>query len=670
MIKIIFSLLIQSAFATTPVQNILDPGAIDRKIDPCQNFYQYSCGSWLKEFKLPADKASYWRQGNVLSDHVEESLNTLLLKLSENQKATGTQAKLGTYYKTCIDNKEKDIAGYTELKRRLKELDGLKDRASISKHFAQLALVGSHELFEFYSDQDLKDSSQMIATVDRGGMSLPDPDYYLKEDDKSKEIREHYKVNIASMMTLMGETESLSKEIADKILAFETDLAKHSMKKDDMRDTAKRFHPMNFQGLKDLAPNIDWEVFVAGLGISVPKKLNVIEPEFIKNLNSILGQMKTSDLINILKYKFIHRSAYYLAGPLQQEDFSFWKKYLDGQNELPPRWKYCTQVVAGDMNEALGEAYVSSIPNAQEIRDKTKVLFHNIKNSFAVDLKKLTWMDKSTRIEAEKKLAKLTGKIAYPEQWRDYSKLEIKSDSFYTNELRATEFETRRDLAKIGKPTDRSEWQMSVWEANAYYTSANNEMVLPLGELVPPVFDPTSSDAANYSSLGGSTIGHELTHGFDDSGKDMDADGNFVAWWTPTAKKSFENLSTCFVTQTEAYDIIPGSKLRIRGKATLGENLADNGGLKLGLMALNKLSKRSTPKFENLNEMQQYFLAYAQGWCTKISDEKLRDNLLTNFHPPPEFRVNAVVANRPEFAKAFNCKVGTPMAPKKRCSLW
>ena len=670
MINILISIFIQGALAATPIQNILDPGAIDHQVDPCQNFYQFSCGAWLKDFKLPADKSSYWRQGNVLSDHVEESLNKILLDLSQNRNATATPLKLGSYYKSCASIKETDSDGLSELKKKLRSLDNLKDRKSIAQHLAELDLIGGHELFEFTSDQDLKDSAQMIASVDRGGMSLPDPDYYLKDDSKSTEIREKYKNHIAAMFKLIGESEKNAKASSIKILAFETELAKHSMKKDDLRDTAKRFHPMDFAGLKALAPNIDWDTFVAGLGIAVPKKLNILEPEFIQSLSILLGSMSAEDLSNLLKFKLVHSSAYYLAGPLQQEDFNFWHKYLNGQNELPPRWKYCTQIIAGEMNEALGEAYVASIPNAKEIHDQTKVLFQNIKDSFGTDLKKLTWMDKKTKTEAEKKIAKLTSKIAYPDHWRDYTKLEIDDHSFFLNELRATEFETRRDLSKIGKPTDRTEWQMSVWEANAYYTSANNEMVLPLGELVPPVYDPLFSDAANYSSLGGSTIGHELTHGFDDSGKDMDADGNFVAWWTPTSKKQFESLSECFVKQTEAYEIIPGSKLRIRGKATLGENLADNGGLKLGLMALMQLPHRNTPKFENFDEIQQYFLAYAQGWCSKISDEKLRDNLLTNFHPPPEFRVNSVISNRPEFAKAFHCKPGTPMAPKKPCSLW
>ena len=670
MTNILLSFLIQAAFAVTPVQNILDPGAIDKKVDPCENFYQYSCGGWLKDFKLPADKSSYWRQGNVLSDHVEESLNTILTELPQSKKHTANQTKLSNFYKSCVDTKSPDSDGTTELKKRLKTLNEMNDKASIAKNIAQLSIVGTHTLFEFGSDQDLKDSSQTIAAVDRGGMSLPDPDYYLKDDAKSVEIREHYKTHIETMLKLVGESDKDASAIAVKILAFETELAKHSMKKDDLRDTAKRFHPMDFDGLKGLAPSIDWDTYVSTLGISAPKKLNVTEPEFMTALSALIGSMKAEDLANIFKFKLIHRSAYFLAGPLQQEDFNFWHKYLNGQNELPPRWKYCIQIIEGEMSEALGEAYVASIPNSKEIRDKTKVIFENIKSSFAANLKTITWMDQKTKTQAEKKLKKLSSKIAYPERWRDYSKLSTDPHTFYLNELHSTEFEVRRDLAKIGKPTDRSEWLMAVWEANAYYTNANNEMVLPLGELVPPVYDPHFSDAANYSSLGGSTIGHELTHGFDDSGKDMDSDGNFVSWWTPTSAKRFEERTQCFIKQTEDYDIIPGSKLRIRGKATLGENLADNGGLKLGLMALAKMKNHSTPAFEEYDEMQQYFLAYAQGWCSKISDEKLRDSLLTNFHPPTEFRVNAVAANRPEFEKAFHCKAGSRMALVNRCAIW
>jgi endothelin-converting enzyme/putative endopeptidase len=558
------------------------------------------------------------------------------------------------------------------LKKRLKAVDGLKEPAVLAHRLAELALIGSEGLFEFYADQDPKDSGHMIAMVDRGGMSLPDPDYYLKDDAKSKEIRTHYRDHIAKSLRLAGESSSRADKIADHILAFETELARYALKLDDRRDMEKRFHPMSLEELKKLAPSIDWMTYFSALGIQPPAKLNVVEPEFLRQLSVMLARTDADRLAGFLRYKLIHRVAYYLAGPLQKEDFSFWRAYLRGQKEMPPQWKYCTQIIADGMNEGLGQAYLASIPNAKEIRAKTQTMFAEIKRAFGEELNRLKWMDASTRAQAKKKLAKMGSKIGWPEKWRDYSKLTIEKGAFFRNELATTTFEVRRNLDKIGKPTDRSEWFMSVWEPNAYYADSNNEMVLPLGELVPPVFDPRFSDGANYASLGGSTIGHELTHGFDDAGKDMDADGNFVTWWSAKAKKAFDKQSECYTQQTESYEIRPGSDLKIRGKATLGENLADNSGVKLGLIVLKQRMKKRKPAaaFEGFNENQQFFLAYAQGWCTKTSEEKLRDQLLTDFHPPAEFRVNMVLANQPEFAQAFHCKIGTKMAPKHRCSLW
>lgn len=385
-----------------------------------------------------------------------------------------------------------------------------------------------------------------------------------------------------------------------------------------------------------------------------------------------LAKIDAKDFRFWLKYALAHRSAYFIPGPLQAEDFAFWNIYLRGQKELPPPWKYCTQIVSDGMSEALGKAYVSSIPGSAEIRKKATAMFEQIRAAFKTDMKTLTWMDADTLAAGEKKLDKLGHKIGWPDKWRDYSKMQIEKNGFYSNELNATRFEEKRTLAKIDKPVDRSEWYMQAWAPNAYYADSNNEMVLPLGETVPPVFDPKFSDGANLASLGGSTIGHELTHGFDDAGKDMDADGNFVTWWTATAKKKFDDQSQCFIQQTEAYDIIPNSPLRIRGKATLGENLADNGGVKLAIMVMKDILKNRKParQVAGFNEWQQFFLAYGQGWCMKVTDEALRDELLTNFHPPAEFRVNQVLANQPEFAEAFKCKAGARMAPQNRCAIW
>lgn len=673
MIYIIASLLMIPALHAAPViHDILDAKAMDRKVDPCENFYRYSCGTWEREFKLPADKSSYWRQGSALSDNVDENLNTLLSSLAAGKAKTASEKKLGAFYQSCMQLQDPDGVGLENLKARLSRLDHINSPETLASTLAELDLIGSPGLFDFDAEQDPKDSSRTIAFVDRGGMSLPDPDYYLKDDSKSRETREKFQEHVAKSLELVGMKPAEAKTQSARILAFEIELAKHALKKDDRRDMEKTFHPMTYTQLKELMPSFHWEGYFKALGRPTPKKFNVVEPEFFKNLNTLLPRQKPEDLSALLKYKLVHRSAYFIPGPLQKEDFAFWRAFLRGQKELPPRWKYCTQVISDNMGEALGKAYVSSVPGSESIRAKTQQMFVNIKQAFKEDLKALTWMDESTRASALKKLDKMTSKIGWPGKWRDYSRVKIDAKTFYENELAATEFEVRRMLTKIDQPTDRSEWYMQVWEPNAYYSQSDNEMVLPLGELVPPVFDPKFSEGANYASLGGSTIGHELTHGFDDNGKDMDASGNYVSWWTPQSKERFESQSACYVAQTEAYEIGPDPKLRIRGKATLGENLADNGGVKLGLVALKKLMKARPPaaKFLEFDEVQQFFLAYGQSWCFKVTDEALRQSLLSNYHAPAEFRVNAVLANMPEFAEAFQCKPGSKMAPKKRCSLW
>jgi endothelin-converting enzyme/putative endopeptidase len=674
----LFPTLTGFAGAAPSVQPILDESILDKKVDPCTDFYKYSCGGWLTQFQLPSDKASYWRQGNVLTDHLEEQLKGLLEGLAKKDSTSaGTPfaGALGNFYASCMNESKANKAGAKLLGELLKTLDDpkLNEKGTLSSRLARLHLLGSTGFFEFSNGQDLKDSSQMIAFLDRGGMSLPDRDYYLQDDAKSKEVRLKYKEHIARSLKLEGVNSARAKAASEFILKFETELAKHSLPKDDRRDVQKQFHPMTYAEVTKLVPSFDWDTYIAELGLTQPPaKFNVNEPEFLKALNDLLPTLKKEDLANYLKYKLIHRSAYYVGGPLQTEDFKFWRVYLNGQKELPPRWKYCTQIVSGEMGEALGQAYVASIIGSQDIREKTKEMLAEIKKAFRDNLENLSWMDTATREAAKKKLDKMASKVGWPEKWRDYSLLKIDRNDFFQNELSAEQFENKRSLAKIGKPTDRTEWDMLTWEPNAYYNDSNNEMVLPLGELVPPVFDPKFSEGANDGSLGGGTIGHELTHGFDDSGKDMDADGNFVTWWTPESKAKFDQKSACFIKQTESYDIIPGSTLRIRGKATLGENLADNGGVKLALMALKK-SMKSRPAAApvlGMNELQQFFLAYAQGWCIKSTDEKLREQLLGDFHPPAEFRVNAVISNQPEFAEAFGCKAGSKMVPAERCAIW
>ena len=392
----------------------------------------------------------------------------------------------------------------------------------------------------------------------------------------------------------------------------------------------------------------------------------------MKAVEGILRDSSPKDLARYLKWKLAHRSADFIDGPLQKENFAFWRAYLHGTRELPPRWKYCTQIIQGDMGQALGQAYRGKRPGcrAHPLAHRSHACplqgglwrgFGQARLDGCLDARRCP--EEARQDGAQARLARPLARLLEAFDRRE---------AFYGNELAATAFENHRSFDKIGKPMDRTEWEILPWEPNAYYMASNNELVLPLGELVPPIFDPRSSDGANFGSLGGGTIGHELTHGFDDSGKDMDADGNFVGWWTPDSKARFEEKSACFVRQAESYDILPGSGARIRGKATLGESLADNGGIKLAIAALRKAAKGPGPtvSFEGMSELQQFFLGYAQSWCMKRTDQSLRDQLLSDFHPPEEFRVNAVLSNRPEFAEAFQCKPGARMAPKERCEIW
>jgi putative endopeptidase len=661
--------------AALPIQDILDPAAMDHSVDPCENFYQYSCGAWLRDFKIPGDRSAYWRQGAVLSDLVEVQLNHLLVDLANGKSKSDSPyaAKLAAFYGSCMDEKHAAKAALQDIRARLRGFDSPGDRKRTAVRIADLHRMGNGAFFFFYNDQDPKDSNQVIAFADRGGAGLPDRDYYLKEDSKSKEIRARYHDHIARDMELVGESTAKARSTADIVLRFETELARHSLPLDERRDKVKLYHPITLAVLKALTPAIDWDTYFQELGISAPQKLNALEPDFLKFMNQLIEGAKPEELSSYLRYKLMERSAYYAGGALQAEDFKFWDAYLHGQKEPLPRWKYCTRAVEGGMGEALGETYVASVPGADTIRGKVGKMLAEIKLSFEENLGTLAWMDASTRESARKKVAKMKQKVGWPEHWRDYSGLQIDGKSFLANEFRALEFEELRNLRKIGHPMDHTEWSMFAWEPNAYYDGASNEMVLPLGELVPPVFDSRFSDGANYGSLGAGTIGHELTHGFDDEGKDLDADGNLAPWWTPKAKEMFETKSACFIRQTEAYEILPGSGLHIRGKATLGENLADNGGVKLALIALKRamrLPRPVTPAFQGMSELQQYFVGYAQGWCLKETNESLRNELLSDFHPPAEFRVNAVFANQPEFAEAFGCQLGAKMAPKVRCSIW
>lgn len=664
MFPIIILLLLQSitVIGAPIVPNpILDINAINKAISPCDDFYQYACGTWLRKTKIPSDKSATYRQWTLLDDISEKKLNDLLTQYSNGDFHVKSKyaEQLGAVYGSCM------AKNLPENKTKLLELLSSIDRIDSPKAFAEMVAGlqerGINVLFSFYGAPDNNDSTRMIGYMDQGGMSLPDREFYLKQDAKSQKILRSYDQHTARTFQLLETAGNTS-----TILQLETQLAKHALPLDDRRDPEKTNNPMSISDFKKLAPKFDWDSYFAYFNLSQMKKIIVSEPEFYKGLNAILETWKAEDLKTYLRWQTIHSFSEAAGGKLENENFVFFKKTLAGTKKKQERWKVCTHLTGSLMNEALGEAYVNMVSGDAQ-KKYTQELIDGIKQSFAKNLDRLDWIDSSTKKAALEKLGKLNQKIAYPNQWRNYDTLKATSSNIVTNVAKANQFNTRFNLSKIGLPVDKNEWQMSVWEANAYYEASRNEIVFPLAELLPPVLDLQASDGANFGALG-ATVGHELTHGYDDSGRHYDADGNLKDWWSENTSKRFEEKSACFIEQAGKYRF---GDLAVNGKATLGENLADQGGTKLAYLAFQaRKTAAQKPRTGDFSEEQEFFISYAQSWCGKNTEESLRNQILSDYHPPVEFRVNAVVMNMPEFAKAFSCKEGSRMAPANRCFLW
>jgi endothelin-converting enzyme/putative endopeptidase len=553
-------------------------------------------------------------------------------------------------------------------------VDHLESTAQLAPLVAKLHREGVYVLFAFGSGQDLKDANSVIGFLDQGGMGLGEPSFYFDKDAKSKEIRKKYIAHIAKLLSLAGENKLTAKQSAQKIMEFETRLAEKAMAFDDRQNPSKVNHPITRESLAKAAPTIDWAGYFHALP-APESALNLNEPDYFAHMSEVVASTPIDDLKTYLRWQIIHRSASAVSREFERENFDFWSRYLHGEKKMKPRWKICTRYVENKLGYALAEVYVRTL-DSEAIRAKMEALIQGIEQSFHYDLEALAsgdsaWLDLATKQEALKKLTKLKRKLGGPEKWRDYSTLVTEPGSFLANDLKVADFEAARDLAKIGKPMDRLEWQMMPWEFNAYYDSPNNEFVFPFGILQPPSLDLTASDAANLGAMG-ATVGHELTHGFDSSGRQYDSDGNVKDWWTVDTKKKFEEKTQCFVHQANAYKI-ESVGLNVDGQKSLTENLADQGGTKLAYAVLQMVETKRAPAslwIGKYNENQQFWISYAQSWCGKARPETLRHQIKTDPHPPEEFRVNAVLMNRPEFARDFSCKEGSRMAPQVRCSLW
>jgi putative endopeptidase len=643
----------------------LDLTSMDRSIDPCVDFFQYSCGGWIRNNPIPPDQSS-WDTYSKMQDENRARLREILENAAQPapDRNPFTQ-KIGDYYASCMDEKAIEAKGFDPLKPELERIAGIHSKAEIADLVA--SMTDDDVLFRFASIQDFRDANRVIADADQGGLGLPDRDYYTKDDAKSQELRQAYLVHIGKMFELLGDTPDTAAREAETVMRIETILAKGSMTRVERRDPKSLDHKMASAELEKLSPEFPWQVFFAQVGIPSLASLNVSSPTFFKTMGGALNQESLADWKTYLRWHLVHADAAHLSSAFVKQDFAFYGKALRGQEEIQPRWKRCTEAVDDYLGEALGRAYVEKYFSPEAKQEAVKMV-KQIEAAMQQDLNSLTWMSAATKQQALEKLHGMANKIGYPDQWRDYSKLAIVRGDELGNVERARTFEFNRQLAKIGKPVDRGEWEMTPPTVNAYYDPQLNDINFPAGVLQPPAFDPTSDAAPNYGDTGG-TIGHELTHGFDDEGRQFDAHGNLRDWWTPEDAKQFEKRANCISTQYSGYTIV--DDIKINGKLTLGEDVADLGGLILAYMAWKEDTKgEKLDPIDGLTPEQRFFVGYGQSWCGQTRDETKRLRATVDPHSPEKYRTNGVVSNLPEFEEAFHCKAGQPMVNENRCRVW
>jgi endothelin-converting enzyme/putative endopeptidase len=653
-------------------QPALDVTSMDRSVDPCGDFFQYSCGGWIKNNPIPPDESS-WDTYSKMQNQELIQLRGILEEVSSSpaQRDAVTQ-KIGDYYASCMDQKAIDAAGIKPIQLLLDRIAGMKSKSEFAEVAAAMPpregfFNRESVFFRFHSDQDFKDSSQVIAWADQGGLGLPDRDYYLKDDAKSAELRTAYVAHVQKMFELLGDKPEVAAAEAKTVMRVETALANGSMARVDRREPKNLDHKMTAAEFEKIAPEFAWQTYFAKVGLPYLTSLNVASLGFFKALNDELQKENLADWKVYMRWHLLRANAQYLATPFLNETFNFYGKTLEGIEQLPPSWKRCTNDVDTDLGEALGQAYVTKY-FSPEAKTQAVKMVKEIEAAMAEDINALSWMSATTKQRALEKLHAVANKIGSPDKWRDYSKLEIIRGDEMGNVLRARQFEFDRDLAKIGKPVDHGEWDMTPPTVNAYYSGQMNDINFPAGVLQPPAFDIHSDSAPNFGDTGG-TIGHELTHGFDDEGRKFDAKGNLRDWWTTEDGSEFVQRASCISDQYSNYTII--DDIKINGKLTLGEDVADLGGLLLAYMAWKEDTKsQKLEPIEGLTPEQRFFVGYGQSWCGQVRDEEKRLRATVDPHSPEKYRTNGVVSNMPQFQEAFHCKAESPMVNKIRCRVW
>jgi putative endopeptidase len=657
---------------TLPYTPSLQLDSMDKSIDPCVNFYQYACGGWRQKNPIPADQTGWSVYGKLYQDNLNFLRGILEQAAGGSNQRDAVAQKIGDFYASCTDEAGIEKSGMEPIKAELEAIARLKSVHEMATLVAQLQMTtGGYRsiLFRGGSDQDPDDSESVIASLDQGGLGLPDRDYYAKEDAKSKETREKYVQHVQKLFELLGDSAETAKKNAETLMRMETALAKASMTRVERRDPYKLKNKMKIPGLEELAPNFDWKTYYSVLQYPKIEILNVGDPAFFKQVNASLKSEPLANWKTYLRFHVADSSSPYLSAKFVQENFEFYRKYLRGAKEQQPQWKRCVQYTDYMLGEALGQAYVRKV-FSPELKQSTLDMVRRIEDAMEKRIQALDWMSAQTKQEALVKLRGIRNKIGYPDKWRDYGPVKIVRTEFLGNVQRATEFEHRREIAKIAKPVDRGEWLISPATVDAYYNPQMNDINFPAGVLQPPLYDAKVDDAPNYGDTGG-TIGHELTHGFDDEGSQFDARGNLKNWWKEEDRKNFDGRTKCVSDQYSSYVVV--EDVHINGELTKGEDVADLGGEILAYIAWGAANAgKNLQPIDGLTPEQRFFIGFAQWDCANERPEDIRVRVQTDPHSPAEYRINGVVVNMPEFAKAFSCRAGQPMVKpaEKVCKVW
>ena len=645
-----------------------DTRLVDKSVKPCADFFQYACGGWIAANPIPPEY-SRWGRFSEVAERNQTTLRKILETAASAKKRDAMHQKIGDFYASCMDESAAEAAGATPLASELARVDTIQDVAGIATEVARLQPLGVNALFRFDSTPDFEDARRMIGEVDQGGLGLPDRDYYTKDDERSQKLRSQYDEHVEKMFVLAGDTEERAKAEAASVMAIETALAKASMTRVERRDPKKRANRMDRKQLGDLAPTFPWKEYFAAAGHPDLASANVGAPAFFRGLDAELQSRDLGAWRSYLRWHVIRNAAPMLSSKFVDEDFRFSGTILTGAQKLQPRWKRCVAATDRSLRDALGQAYVEAAFGAKA-KQRTKEMVQGLLEAMKADLNEITWMDAETKTRAQQKLAAFYPKIGYPDKWVDFSPVKVDRASWLANTQRAREFSSRRDLAKIGKPVDRTEWRMTTPTVNASYSPQRNEITFPAGILQPPFFDNALDDAPNYGGVG-AVIGHEISHGFDDSGRQFDGDGNLKDWWSAESAKEFVRRASCVEKQFSSY--VSVDDLHVNGKLTLGENIGDLGGLKISYAAFRKAQQgKKTAPIDGFTPDQRFFLGWAQVWCSAQRPEEARLRVQTDPHAPERYRVIGPLSNMPDFAKAFDCEEGQPMVrpPADACAVW